>query len=324
MKSDKYNVGDISVVIATYNRAKDLTIALKSFSKEVNRLKEVLIIDQSKNDETKRLIKNLNNNKIKYIYSKTPSLTLARNKGVKKSSIKSKIILFIDDDITLGENYFDKLIEVFNLYPCAIGVSGHYFPKDKKINKLEIAVRKLFCLENWGINEAKVHSVYGASYPYKINKIINSEWLSGFNMAFKKEIFDKDLFDENFSRYGLAEDFEFSSRINKKYPQGLFITPYARIIHHVSTAERMPTEKLAYMNHVNHTYIQSKLFDDFRGNISWMIALSGMSLLNIFNLFIHPTRVNVLKCKFYFKALNYCIRRWLAIRKGNLDLPVNT
>src|SRR3989344_1625974 len=112
-----YESKDISVIIPTYNRKEDLKTTLNSLSKNVKNLNEIIVVDQSKNQETKNLIESLNSKKIKYVFSKIPSITIARNLGVKKSSKNSKIICFIDDDVSIGKNYFDEIIRVFHEHP---------------------------------------------------------------------------------------------------------------------------------------------------------------------------------------------------------------
>src|SRR3989344_2349500 len=323
MKEKNYKLEDISVVIVTYNRDKDLAITIDSFKKEIGKLREVLVIDNNTDDKAKKVIKSIKNNKIKYFKSEVNSLTVSRNLGINKADKKSKIIIFLDDDVSLEKDYFDKIIEVFNEYPNAVGVSGYYFPENYKINRLEINIRKLALLENWTVNKAKVLSAFGASYPYKLTKIINSEWLSGFNMAYKKEVFGKDKFEEKFFKYALAEDFEFSTRINKKYQRSLFITPYAKLTHRVSEEGRTPKPKLVYMNLVHHLYIQSKNLNDFRGIVSLYFALFNMSILHVAKSLIKPNKTNLLKLKLYFKALYYCLKRINLIRKGNLEIPTS-
>ena len=323
MKEKNYKLEDISVVIVTYNRDKDLAITIESFKKEIIKLREVLVMNNNTDDKAKKVIKSIKNNKIKYFKSEVNSLTVSRNLGINKVDKKSKIIIFLDDDVSLEKDYFDKIIEVFNEYPNAVGVSGYYFPENYKINRLENNIRKLALLENWTVNKAKVLSAFGASYPYKLTKIINSEWLSGFNMAYKKEVFGKDKFEEKFFKYALAEDFEFSTRINKKYQRSLFITPYAKLTHRVSEEGRTPKPKLVYMNLVNHLYIQSKNLNDFRGIVSLYFALFNMSILYIAKSLIKPNKTNLLKLKLYFKALYYCLKRINLIRKGNLEIPTS-
>jgi len=317
-----YSLKDISVIIATYNRYGDLAITINSFKKYVSSLKEVIIIDQSTNDLTKETVKELRERNIKYFHSKTPSLTLARNLGVDKSSKKAKITLFLDDDVFIGRGYFEGILEVFNVEKGVVGVAGHYF-QNIKVNRFANFARKIFLIEHRQKNSVNVYSPYGASYPTILTKTINASWLPGFNMAFKKEVFETNKFDENFFKYGLGEDFEFTTRLNKKYPNSLFITPFAKIVHRVSEAERMPKPKLVYMNHVNKLYIQKKNFNTFEGIVSTGIALLIISIMHLFIAISNPTNKNLLKCGMHFKSLFYCLRRLNLIRKGDLTIPSN-
>lgn len=319
---NKYQLKDISVVIVTYKREKDLLITINSFKEDITKLAEVLIIDNNVDKKTKELIKDMRNKKIKYFHSNINSLTVSRNVGIKKSDKKSKIIVFLDDDVSLKEGYFDKIIEVFNEHPKALGVSGYYFPTIK-INKIENQIRKLALLENWTKNSAKVLSAFGASYPYKLTRVINSGWLSGFNMAYKKEKLNEDKFEERFSKYALAEDFEFSTRINKKYPGSLFITPYAKLIHRVSQEGRTPKPKLIYMNLVNHLYIQAKNLNSLKGIIVLGWALFSMGLLQVSKFLIKSDKNNSIRLKTYFKALGYSFRKLGEIRRGIVDIPLD-
>ena len=109
-----YNLQDISVIIPTYNRVKDLNVTLNSIKPFLSQIKEILIIDQSSDNKTKELIRVLKNKKLKYFYSNISSLTRARNFGVSKVSKGSKIICFFDDDVTLGKNYFYNILKVLN------------------------------------------------------------------------------------------------------------------------------------------------------------------------------------------------------------------
>ncbi len=316
-----YSLKDISVIIATYNRSEDLFKTVNSFKKKIVTLEEVLIIDQSTDNLARKAIKKLKSKKIRYYHSKIPSLTAARNKGIDKLSDKGKIVIFLDDDVTLDENYFENILAVFNKYPEAKGVSGHYFPKNDKINSFELFLRRVCLLESWTKNKAEILSPFGATYPHSLTDIICASWIPGFNMAYKKELFNKEVFDENFSRYALAEDLEFSTRINKKYPNSLFITPYASIIHRVSKIERTPKPKLIYMNLINHLYIQSKNFNTFKGIVSLGFALISLSLLNIIRGIAKPNIYNLYKTKIYLKSILFCFGRLYFIRNGNLEIP---
>lgn len=316
-----YNLQDISIVIATYNRASDLKITLGSIMPFLKEIKEVLIVDQSQNQETKILIKKLNKKNIKYIYTSIPSLTSARNLGVSKVSTNSKIICFLDDDVTLGRNYFSEILKVFNDNPSALGVSA--YQKQNKIGflgKMQNFLKRIFLIENLKKNSARVLSTYGNEYPAELNKIINSQWLTGFNMNYKKEIFKKEKFDEKLKRYALAEDFDFSYRINKRYSGSLFITPFAKIDHRASVVERYPTKKISYMNQINHFYLNYKNFNSgIFEKIKFLWCLIGITLLRLINALVGFKKEKWLKFFYFISSIKYCIMNLDKIKKAELD-----
>ncbi len=309
-------IGKLSVIIPTYNRANDLKETIDSLYPDINELNEVLVIDQSNDDSVKRVVMKMKNNKIKYIKSTIPSLTKARNLGVLKASKKSKLICFIDDDVTLDKKYFKEILKVFE-DKNAIGVSGHYFP-DKKQNKIENLLRRIFFLENWEYNKARVLSAYGPTYPYSLDKTIESQWLPGFNMIFKKKVFDNEKFDENLSGYALAEDFDFSYRVYKKYGN-LYITPKAKIVHRISKVERCPTEKIAYMNQINHFYLNFKNFNKvLKERLIFIWCVLGIFGLRIIYFLKTREKKDKLKLVFFFKSLIYCIKNINKIKNGEI------
>ncbi len=318
-----YYLKDICVIIATYNRSADLQIAINSFKNKIKELSKVIIIDQSTDDSTKKLIKSFRNNKIKYYHSKIPSLTVARNLGINKISNNSKITIFLDDDTTLLNGYFEEILDVFNKNPKAMGVAGYFLP-NIKINKFEEMLRAMFFIEHKALNSAKVYSAYGSVYPSKLDKIIISEWIPGFNMAYKKEVFQKEMFDEKLVKYALAEDFDFSCRINKRYPNSIYITPKANLIHRSSIIERMPTLKLAYMNQINHFYIHYKNFPGFLNQIKFFWTLNGILFLRLIKYFASSDKMDAVKIWFYVKSLLYVFYKIKYIKDRKIDVLYNS
>lgn len=318
-----YGLKDIVVIIPTYNRSEDVRETLASFEKKIAFLQEVIVVDQSTDGATKQLISNLGNKNIRHVYTPVASLTAARNLGVKRASPKAKIVLFLDDDVTLDKDYFEEIIRVFNEHPNAFGVSGYYLPALTPLSRWETILRMIFSIEHKAPNDARVLSAYGAVYPSKLTKTINSEWLSGFNMAFKREVFDDLLFDENLSRYALGEDFDFSYGVHLTKPGSLYITPYAGLVHRVSTLERTPTKKISYMNQINHFYFNFKHFNrSFREKFTFAWVVIGISLLRTAQFVTRPGTLGALKLKLYFASLSYAITHLGSLRKGNLSVPL--
>ena len=323
LKNDSFKLKDLSVIIPTYNRSQDLRETIQSFKSKIIFLKEIIIIDQSTDTKTKEMIEAIESKKIKYFHTDIPSLTKARNKGASLVAKETKLICFLDDDVTLDKAYFENILAVFNKHHSAQGVSGWFFPREvKNFSRFENAVKRLFFIECFEKNKAQVLSAYGATYPYMLTKIINTQWLSGFNMTFKKEVCLEFKFDEKLARYALGEDFDFTYRVFKKYPLGLFITPEAAIVHRASIIERMPTEKLAYMNQINHFYFNYKNFNvSLKERTLFVWCITGISFLRL--LFYLKTRKENEKLKFlyFIRSIKHVIKNKEKIRKGNL-LPL--
>ena len=314
-----YTEKDISVVIPTYNRVEDLGVTLKDLGPFFPKVREVLVVDQSKTQETCKLVKSLKFKNLKYIFSETPSITIARNLGVKNAG-NSKIICFIDDDVSLGKNYFSEILKVFNSEPEALAVSGYVKEESmKNINRLEHFIKKIFFLAHLEKNKARIVSSYGNTYPLQLDKTINAQWLQGANMVYKREVFQEHQFDENLLGYTIAEDTGFTYKMYKKHPNSIFVTPFAELKHRYSQVERYPTRKMSYINQVDHFYFN---FKEFNGNakekliFAW--SLFGILVLRVLNVLKNRRKIDVLKLKFFLESLEYCLRNLGKIRKGKV------
>lgn len=316
-----YTLKDIAVIIPTYNRFEDLDLTLKSLALFFKSLNEIVIVDQSNNNKTRNLIKNLKVKNIKYVFSKIPSISISRNIGVKYVSKSSKFICFLDDDVTLGENYFYEILKVFEENKNIMGV-GAYNP-DVNLTKgfgfyIENFFKKLFFLSYSEKNKMRIISAYGNTFSSILEGNINSQWLPGVNMFYRKEIFKKQQFDNNLLGYTIVEDIDFTYRLYKKYPDALIITPKPFLVHRASLAERYPTKRMSFVNQVDHFYFNYKnLNKNFLQKLIFIWSLFGIFLLRFFNLFRFKKQ-NYLKFKFFLQSLFYCITNLEKIKKGKV------
>lgn len=316
-----YTLKDISVVIPTYNRPEDLNITLKSLFPFLKSLNEIIIVDQSKDNKTKNLIKDLKTKNLKYVFSKIPSISMSRNIGVKNVAKSSKFICFLDDDVTLGENYFYEILKIFEDDNNIVGV-GAYNP-DINLTKgfgfhIENFFKRIFFLSYPEKNKMRIISAYGNTFSSILDNNINSQWLPGVNMFYRKEVFKKQQFDNNLLGYTVVEDIDFTYRLFKKYPNGLIITPQPSIIHRASPAERYPTKRLSFVNQIDHFYFNYKNLNKnlFQRTI-FIWSLLGIFLLRFFNLFKFKKQ-NYLKFKFFLQSLFYCITYLEKIKAGKV------
>jgi len=119
----------VSIIIPTYNRAKDLLVTLPQVVKYMDENSELIIMDQSDNAEhienmepLKEILEGVN---VKYYHCKMPSVTLAWNTAAKLAT--GDILLFLDDDIDIDFDILAAHRAKYQLDPSIIGVAGSYY-----------------------------------------------------------------------------------------------------------------------------------------------------------------------------------------------------
>jgi glycosyltransferase involved in cell wall biosynthesis len=251
----------VSVVVPTYYRADDLSQLLDSLLRQTIKPFEVIIVDDTPSnvisalcEEYKAVFESVGG---KLIYIRNPrkrSLTVSRNLGVK--SAKGEFIMFLDSDVVLYPDYIEKILEVFKKYPSALGVQGWIISaKRNKWSRFSQILNRVFFLGNSVKDSCKFFE-----YPAVLTKIITCERLSGANMTYKREVFSEFKFDESLEKYCYMEDVLFSHSVFKKYPDGLFITPYAKCVHKSSEMGRVERKELQRLKSQQSKYVLMKLF----------------------------------------------------------------
>ena len=92
----------VSVIIPTYNRACTLEKSVRSVLAQTYEDLELIIVDDGSVDNTKSVVKNIDDKRIRYYYQKNSGACAARNKGIDLA--KGEYIAFQDsDDVWLPE-----------------------------------------------------------------------------------------------------------------------------------------------------------------------------------------------------------------------------
>ncbi len=188
----------ISIIVITYNQPDLFKKFISSFLDffPVNYILELIIIDNSLNNDTEKLINSLSlEKKISFQYYHSPENIgpiKGRNLAVQKAS--GEVLLFFDDDVEFkASGWLDILINTLLAHP-RIGETGAFgviYPFDEK----EDYVQRFFL-------------------PGFITPVA---WQAGFVMAFKRKCFeDMQGFDEK--NFGLisCEDTDASFRVRSK------------------------------------------------------------------------------------------------------------
>ena len=118
---------NFSLIVCTYMRPKALLTLLNSVKKQSLYPNEIIIIDGSTDTQTQDMLTNELFDNLKYylVDERHRGLTKQRNFGISKVSSDMDIVCFLDDDVILELDYFEKLLETYKIYPQALGIGGY-------------------------------------------------------------------------------------------------------------------------------------------------------------------------------------------------------
>lgn len=164
----------ISVIITTLNRHKKLKDCLVSIFKNSYKNFEIILIDQSNNDGTYKVVKKIKSNRIKY--QKVNFVGKSKGLNVALTKASGNILAFTDDDCLVDKNWLKEIYKSFKNLKQPGVLTGSSIPYQKNKHLLE------YC---------------PATYIRKKTSLIKKPCYHatnigfGNNMAFRREIFDK-------------------------------------------------------------------------------------------------------------------------------------
>lgn len=100
----------VSVIIPSYNRGKTIVEAVQSVLNQTYTDLEVVIVDDGSSDNTREVIQNIKDNRIKYFYQENAGACIARNNGIKFA--KGDYIAFHDSDDIWRRDKLEKQMRV--------------------------------------------------------------------------------------------------------------------------------------------------------------------------------------------------------------------
>lgn len=198
-------MADISVIIPTYNRAKKVVRAIESVLRQTYRDYEIIVFDDGSTDNTKEVVRAINDNRLVYISgNKNRGAGAARNEGVRYA--QGKYIAFLDSDDEWLPDKLEKQIEYIACHPEVGMVYGkmHVIKGEK---------------EGDFPNNTTEGELEGDIYSW----LLRRNTIGAPTMFIKKECFDAiGGFDESLN---CLEDWEFSVRFAKEYRIGYIDEP---------------------------------------------------------------------------------------------------
>ncbi len=236
------NVGrDVSVIIPTKYRPDDIEATVKTLLGQTVAPRQVIVVDQSANDDIQRRIAGLLGDNsatgrseivLSHIYDPDiPGAAAARNRGMDLAV--GSILLFLDDDVLLEEHFLEKLVEAYERYPSAVGVSG-VFTNYKRPNSILNAWRRIF--QRGPFLDERQEIYWNADRLREADPIVVRKF-TGALMSFRTSRVRDIRFDENV-RGTSAEDADFCARVPVGKGEALLIAPGARLLHKLSSGGR--------------------------------------------------------------------------------------
>lgn len=132
----------VSVVIPTYNRADVLPRAIQSVLKQTLTDFEIIIVDDGSQDQTREVVEEFTDSRIRYIRQENQGANAARNHGIKKAT--GKYISFLDSDDEFHEDHLKQVVNELELEDSGcIGVYTSYRRlSNKKLVHVSTATRE--------------------------------------------------------------------------------------------------------------------------------------------------------------------------------------
>lgn len=205
---------DISVVIPTYNRARQLAPLLEALVQQDawGIGYEIIVVDNNSRDDTKAVVQAAQaadrSRLIHYLLETRQGASHARNSGI--THARAPIIAFIDDDVVPSRNWVYSMKRAFDEYPDADCIGGRVRAVADK------------AAPSW-LTMAHAGPVALQDRPREqwFNRASASACLLSANLAFRREVFrDVGMFSPEYLR---SEDRELEMRLWRAGKQGLYL-----------------------------------------------------------------------------------------------------
>ena len=193
----------VSVVIATYNRYKDLKDCLNSIFSLEKKPYEVIVVDSNSKDGTEK-VKDLF--QIKFASIPERNRQRARNLGI--SMANGDVIAFLDDDVVVCKKWLDQIVKPY-IDDNVGGVGGRVIPYRKPEN---------FYVKIWRNYVGRVlpNGLVLGNFDVPMKSPVEVDSFIGCNMSFRRELLLKvGGFDENYLGTGYRDDTDLCLRIKK-------------------------------------------------------------------------------------------------------------
>jgi GT2 family glycosyltransferase len=269
-------------IIATRNRPDYLLDTVRSLVEQSVLPKELCVVDSSVDTPARAEIERLCTEagvELDYVHPGPRGLTIQRNVGIDRTT--GDPVFLIDDDIWMAPDVHEQVLAEFERGGADLGGVRGVPVRPPLPGTLTILWRKLFGMGGWWPEASgKMRAGFFVEGVSASDGVRTLEYMNGWFMSYRREVFRHERFDENLAGYAFKEDVDFSYRVFKR-GYGLVQTPRARIDHRKAPAERLSPFDRQRMSLANQFYLHRKNMPQTpknRAALWW--ALVGMFVLN--------------------------------------------
>lgn len=308
-----------SLIVCTYMRPVSLLNLLDSVKKQSLYPNEILIIDGSTNNETKKALEKKSYENLNYflVNDENRGLTRQRNFGISKVSSHSEVICFLDDDTIVEFDYFLEIINEFKKSTNTVGVSGIAInenrwikkQKGKKYSKIKFyefeefvypeglrnVIRNILGLQS-NLSSGKMPEFSnGRNCGFPLNdKSYEVDLLIGMSFSFRRIVFETNKFSTYFEGYGLYEDADYSIRA-LKFGKNIVSTK-AKLSHFHEPAGRPNKYSYGKMVVRNGWYVWRVKFPkpSLKSKVKWNVIVLLLAFIRFSNIFTTNKRKEAL------------------------------
>lgn len=210
-----------SVVIATFERPAELRRTLESLAAQTRRPDRAIIIDASRDERAETIAREFGGRlPIRYERAVVASSARQRNQGA--ADVATPLIAFLDDDVELAPDCFEKLCGVFESDAASEtgGVAA-------RIRGMQHAPPRGLLWWYYRLQAGYAHTTYGGrlfgpavnclpSYTEAAGDLIPADWLNSTCVLYRTDLFRREQFPE-FDGYSFMEDVHLSARIARTH-----------------------------------------------------------------------------------------------------------
>lgn len=207
---------NISLVIATKDRPRELKNMLRSLEVQSVRPDEIIIVDggDKQIDYVLKYFPELN---IKYMRLRPPSGTKQRNLGIKAAD-SADLIGILDDDIVLEKHALENMLLFWKDHQEELGGAAFNLVNHPELFAESVKAHPL--LARFGIYSQQRGKVLPSGFQTLIGEVDKTgffDWLPSTAVVYRKDIFKNFLFEEWFKGYSYLEDLDFSYAVGKEF-----------------------------------------------------------------------------------------------------------